>query len=64
MTDAAARSSAPGHGSGPLHKAPISFLTTLRKDYKSDFVRFAKTPSFLVYELWDHLLDGSLTVQS
>jgi magnesium transporter len=46
-----------------IHKTPIAFLAALRKDYKSDFVRFAKTPSFLVYELWDHLLDGYLTVQ-
>jgi magnesium transporter len=46
-----------------VHKAPIAFLAALRKDYKSDFIRFAKTPSFLVYELWDHLLDGYLNVQ-
>ncbi len=46
-----------------IHKAPIAFLNALRKDYKSDFVRFAQTPSFLVYEVWDHLLDGYLRVQ-
>jgi magnesium transporter len=46
-----------------IHRTPIAFLAALRKDYRSDFVRFAKTPSFLVYELWDHLLDGYLTVQ-
>jgi len=46
-----------------IHRTPISLLAALRKDYKSDFVRFAKTPSFLLYEVWDHLLDGYLNVQ-
>lgn len=46
-----------------IHRAPITLLAALRKDYKEDFVRFAKTPSFLVYEIWDHLLDGYLRVQ-
>jgi magnesium transporter len=26
-------------------------------------VRFAKSPSFLVYEIWDHLIDNYLSVQ-
>lgn len=46
-----------------IHRTPIMFLTGLRKDYKSDFVRFAKGPSFLLYEVWDHLLDGYLDTQ-
>jgi len=46
-----------------IHVAPIALLGTLRKSYKSDFVRFAKSPSFLLYEIWDHLLDGYLSVQ-
>jgi magnesium transporter len=46
-----------------IHRAPIALLGALRKDYRSDFVRFAKSPSFLLYEVWDHLLDGYLEVQ-
>jgi magnesium transporter len=46
-----------------IHRTPITFLAALRKDYKNDFVRFAKSPSFLLYEVWDHLLDGYLAVQ-
>src|SRR6185503_1921941 len=46
-----------------IHATPIALLGALRKSYKSDFVRFAKSPSFLLYEIWDHLLDGYLNVQ-
>lgn len=46
-----------------IHKGPVSFLSSVRRDYKSDFYRFAKSPSFLVYELWDHLIDNYLAIQ-
>jgi len=46
-----------------LHKGAVSFLKAVRRDYKQDFQRFAKSPSFLVYELWDHLLENYLAVQ-
>jgi magnesium transporter len=46
-----------------IHKGPVAFLNAVRRDYRSDFVRFARSPSFLVYELWDHLLDNYLSVQ-
>lgn len=46
-----------------LHGGPVVFLQAIRRDYKSDFLRFAKSPSFLVYELWDHLVDNYLSVQ-
>jgi magnesium transporter len=46
-----------------IHRTPIAFLAALRRAYKGDFVRFAKSPSFLVYEIWDHLLDSYLSVQ-
>jgi magnesium transporter len=46
-----------------IHRRPVTFLAALRKSCKSDFVRFAKSPSFLLYEVWDHLLDGYLNVQ-
>jgi magnesium transporter len=46
-----------------IHKGPVAFLSAVRRDYKQDFQRFAKSPSFLVYELWDHLLDNYLAIQ-
>jgi magnesium transporter len=46
-----------------VHRGPVQFLTAVRRDYHNDFVRFAKSPSFLVYELWDHLIENYLAVQ-
>jgi magnesium transporter len=45
------------------HRGPVQFLNAVRRDYRSDFVRFAKSPSFLVYEIWDHLIDNYLGMQ-
>ncbi len=46
-----------------LHRSSVAFLEAVRRDYRRDFVRFAKSPSFLLYEVWDHLLDSYLHVQ-
>jgi magnesium transporter len=46
-----------------IHKGDVVFLSAVKKNYRSDFVRFAKSPSFLLYELWDHLLENYLTIQ-
>ena len=46
-----------------VHRAPVAFLSSVRRDYHADFMRFAKSPSFLMYELWDHLLENYLMVQ-
>ncbi|HEY3497907.1 MAG TPA: magnesium transporter CorA family protein [Polyangiaceae bacterium] len=46
-----------------VHKGPVVFLSSVRRDYRRDFIRFARSPSFLVYEVWDHLLDNYLSVQ-
>lgn len=45
-----------------LHKGAPVFLENVRKSYLADFVRFAQSPSFLLYELWDHLIDNYLAV--
>jgi magnesium transporter len=37
-------------------------MREVRRHYRSDFVRFATTPSFLLYELWDRLIDNYLSV--
>jgi magnesium transporter len=46
-----------------VHRGPVVFLSSVRRDYRSDFLRFAKSPSFLIYEIWDHLLDNYLSIQ-
>jgi magnesium transporter len=45
-----------------LHKGQPVFLEAVRKSYLADFRRFAQSPSFLVYELWDHLIENYLSV--
>ncbi len=46
-----------------IHRGPVEFLSAVRSDYREDFLHHARTPSFLVYELWDHLLDNYDSVQ-
>jgi magnesium transporter len=46
-----------------VHHGPVVFLGSVRREYRSDFVRFARSPSFLVYEFWNHLIDNYLSVQ-
>jgi len=46
-----------------VHRTPVDFLAEVWKDYKSDFVRFARSPSFLVYEVWARLVESYLNVQ-
>jgi len=46
-----------------IHSGPVAFLAGVRREYHSDFMRFAQTPSFLVYEIWDHLIANYLDVQ-
>ncbi|MBI5517083.1 MAG: hypothetical protein HY909_25110 [Deltaproteobacteria bacterium] len=46
-----------------LHHGPAAFLEAVRKHHRADFARFAKSPSFLIYELWDHLIENYLGVQ-
>jgi magnesium transporter len=45
-----------------LHKGTPVFLEAVRKSYATDFKKFAQSPSFLLYELWDHLIDNYLNV--
>jgi len=46
-----------------IHKGTIEFVERVRRDAHDDFVRFAKSPSFLVYELWDNLMEHYTAVQ-
>jgi len=45
-----------------LHKGRPVFLEAVRRAYRDDFMRFAQSPSFLLYELWDHLIDNYLSI--
>ncbi len=40
------------------------FMQAVRRDYHNDFMRFANSPSFLLFELWDHLVDNYLNVHN
>ncbi len=41
-----------------LHSGHVEFLDQVRRTYQKDFVKFAKTLSFLLYEIWDHLIES------
>ena len=45
-----------------LRRGATEFMTAVLRDYRGDFVRFAQSPSFLLYELWDHLIENYLKV--
>ena len=46
-----------------IHRGRVAFVDAMRRAYRQDFIRFAQSPSFLIYEVWDHLLDNYLHVQ-
>ncbi len=46
-----------------IHRGHVGFLDSVRRDYRQSFQRFAKSPSFLLYELWDHLAEDYLKIQ-
>jgi magnesium transporter len=41
-----------------LRRGDVDFLRQVRRTYRQDFAKFAKTPSFLLYEFWDHLIES------
>ncbi len=47
-----------------VHRGEVSFLEKMRREYREDFLQHAETPSFLVYELWDHLVENYVGVQA
>ncbi|HRX78762.1 MAG TPA: magnesium transporter CorA family protein [Pirellulaceae bacterium] len=46
-----------------LRHGDVEFLSQIRRTYRRDFVEFAKTLSFLLYEFSDHLIDSYTKVQ-
>lgn len=51
------------HAMVTLHMGEPAFLREVQREFLTDFVRHAATPSFLVFELWDHLLDNYARIQ-
>ncbi|MFT4569670.1 MAG: magnesium transporter [Hyphomicrobiaceae bacterium] len=47
-----------------LHGESVGFLDAVNEDVSDDFQQFAKGPSFLVYELWDHLIENFVAIQA
>jgi magnesium transporter len=45
-----------------LHRGQPVFLEAVRRAYRADFVRFARSSSFLLFELWDHLIENYLAI--
>jgi magnesium transporter len=41
-----------------LHRGRVEAIDQARRHYRQDFHRYAKTPSFLVYEFWDALVES------
>lgn len=41
-----------------MHRRPAWFTDQMRRTYREDFRRFAKSPGFLLYELGDHLIES------
>jgi len=46
-----------------IHHGPVAFLEGMIRVYRADFVRFAKGPSFLLYELVEQLTENFITGQ-
>jgi magnesium transporter len=40
------------------HGGPVEFVSMARRHYKPFFHKFAQTLGFLLFELWDHLIDS------
>jgi magnesium transporter len=41
-----------------FHRRDVEFLRLMRRTYREDFLKFARSPGFLLYEIGDHLIDG------
>jgi magnesium transporter len=46
-----------------IHHGPVEFLSDMLRVYRADFLRFAKGPGFLVYELLEQLTENFLVGQ-
>ena len=47
-----------------LHRGPSAVLAVVRRDYEHDFQKYAKTSSFLIYEIWNSQVTQFIALQS
>ena len=47
-----------------LHLGPSAVLAVVRRDYEHDFQKYAKTSSFLLYEIWNAQVNQFIALQS
>ena len=45
------------------HDGPIGFLDQMQEGFAESFEQYASTPSFLIYEMWENLVESYLTLQ-
>jgi magnesium transporter len=41
-----------------LRRGHVEFIEQVRRHYRQDFIRFARSPSFLIYEYFDYLIES------
>jgi magnesium transporter len=46
-----------------LHRGPSAVLAVVRRDYEHDFQKFAKTSSFLIYEIWNAQINQFIALE-
>jgi hypothetical protein len=46
-----------------LHRGPSAVLAIVRRDYEHDFQKYAKTSSFLIYEIWNAQINQFIALE-
>jgi magnesium/cobalt transport protein CorA len=46
-----------------LHREPSAVLAVVRRDYEHDFQKYAKTSSFLIYEIWNAQINQFIALE-
>lgn len=41
-----------------LHRGPVEIIDLTRRNYRSFFYKFAQSLGFLIFEVWDHLIES------
>lgn len=42
-----------------LRRGRVEFIEQVRRHYRRDFIKFARSPSFMLYEYWDQLIESA-----
>jgi magnesium transporter len=46
------------HAMVTFHTKEVQIITHIQRTYREDFLKFSKSPGFLLYEIADHLVEG------